>query len=102
MKHPIGILGMSFILLLTLGMNAQAQPKQIIEPSPEDFGIHALWPPAKPQLIAQPKQVPELSPDDLGIHALWPPSKVQLTAQPRHFFGQGFDDSGIHALWPDR
>jgi len=68
MKKAIASLGLSVVLLITFGINVQAQPKQLIELGPDDFGIHALWPQPK----AQPKQVIELGPDDFGIHALWP------------------------------
>ena len=51
MKKSIASLGLSLVLLITFGINVQAQPKQVIELGPDDFGIHALW--------AQPKAQPE-------------------------------------------
>ena len=68
MKKSIASLGLSLVLLITFGINVQAQPKQVIELGPDDFGIHALW----AQFNAQPKQFIEPGPDDFGIHALWP------------------------------
>jgi len=56
MKKSIACLGLSFVLVITFGINVQAQPNQVIEPGPDDLGIHALWAQSK----AQPKvaQVP--------------------------------------------
>ena len=68
MKKSIARLGLSLALLITFGTTVQAQLQQVIEPGPDDFGIHALWPQPK----AQPKQFIESGPDDFGIHALWP------------------------------